>query len=50
MGTICGPAYANIFITKFGEKYMYPLIKNVSMLYIRYIDDVFMIWKGNMML
>ena len=47
MGTICAPAYVNIFLTEFEEKDVYPPIKNLSMLYLQYIDDIFMIWKGN---
>ena len=42
----CAPAYANNFVAEFEEIYIYPLIKNMSMLYLRYIYDIFMIWKG----
>ena len=28
MGTICAPAYANIFKAEFEQKYIYPLIKD----------------------
>ena len=41
MGTISAPAYANIFMSEFQEKYIYPLIKNKSVIYLHYIDDVF---------
>ena len=44
MGTICAPSYANIFMSKFEEKHIYPLIKNKSVIYLRYIDDTFMVW------
>ena len=44
MGTICAPAYANIFMTEFEQKYVYPLIKDKSILFLRYIDDIFMVW------
>ena len=44
MGTRCAPTYANIFETKFEEKYIVPFIKQISMLYLRIIDDIFMIW------
>ena len=47
MGTICAPAYANIFMAEFEEKYIYPLIENMLMLHNQYIDNIFMIWKGN---
>ena len=46
MGTICVPAYANIFMAQFEEQHIYPYIKNKSILYLRYIDDIFMIWTG----
>ena len=42
MGTICAPAYANIFMAQFEKQHIsltiYPYIKNKSMLYLRYID------------
>ena len=44
MGTICAPAYANIFMAEFEQKYVYPLIKDKSILFLCYIDDIFMIW------
>ena len=43
MGTICAPAYANIFMTEFEQKYVYPLIKDKSILFLCYID-IFMVW------
>ena len=48
MGTICAPSYANIFMANFEAKHIYPYIKEKSLLYlryIRYIDDIFIIWK-----
>ena len=44
MGTICASAYENIFIAEFEEKYIYPLIKDKSILFLRYIGDNFMVW------
>ena len=44
MGTICAPAYANIFMAEFEQRYIYPLIKDKSILFLRYIDDIFMVW------
>ena len=44
MGTISAPSYANIFMSEFEEKYIYPLIKNKSVIYLRYIDETFMVW------
>ena len=43
-GTICAPTYANIFIAEFGQKYIYPFTKDKSVLFVRYIDDIFMVW------
>ena len=43
MDTICVPAYANIFMAEFEQKYVYPLIKDKSILFLRYIDDIFMV-------
>ena len=43
MGTICAPAYANIFMAEFEQKYIYPLIKDKSFFFLRYIDDMFMV-------
>ena len=46
LGTICALSYANIFMAIFEAKHIYPYIKEKSLLYLRYIDDIFMIWKG----
>ena len=46
MGTICAPSNANIVIANFEAKHIYPYIKEMSLLYIRYIDDIFMTWRG----
>ena len=45
MGTICAPSCANIFIENFEANHIYPYIKAKSLLYLSYIDDIFMIWK-----
>ena len=44
MGTICAPAYANIFMAEFEQKYVNPLIKDKSILFLCYLDDIFMVW------
>ena len=44
MGTICAPSYANIFMSEFEEKHIYPLTKIKSVISLRYMDDIFMIW------
>ena len=46
MGTICAPAYANIFITSFESKFMYQYIKEKVITFLRFTDDLFMIWTG----
>ena len=45
MGTICAPSYANIFMASFEAKHIYPYIKEMSLLYLRCIDVLFIIWK-----
>ena len=46
MGTKCAPNYANLFMAHFEEMFIYPRIRGKSLLYLRYIDDIFLIWKG----
>ena len=46
MGTKCAPSYANIFMGQFEAKNIYSRIKDKSLQYLRYIDDIFMIWTG----
>ena len=47
MGTKCAPTYANIFMEEVEEKYIYPKIKDKSCKYLRYIHDIFMVWKSS---
>ncbi|XP_066925555.1 uncharacterized protein [Clytia hemisphaerica] len=46
MGTKCAPSYANIFMGEFEEREIYPRITNNIIKYLRFIDDIFFIWKG----
>ena len=46
MGTKCAPSYANIFMGWFEEKFIFPLPANLSDFYVRFIDDIFLIWNG----
>ena len=46
MGTKCAPTYANIFMGVFEERHIYPYIMDKIRVYMRYIDDIFFIWKG----
>ena len=45
MGTKCAPSYANIFMEWFEEKFMFPLLTNLSNFHLRFIDDIFLIWN-----
>ena len=47
MGTVCAPAYANIFMANFELKCIYPYIKDRTKMFLRFIDDLFMIWTGS---
>ena len=44
MGTICALTYPNLFMSEFKDRYIYSLIKNKSKSYLRFIDDIFMVW------
>ena len=46
IGTVCVPSYANLFMLQFEEKHIYSCIKDMTLLYFRYIDDLLIIWKG----
>ena len=46
MGTKCAPSYANTFTGWFEEKFIFPLLTNLSDFYPRFIDDIFPIWNG----
>ena len=46
MGTKCAPTYASIFMGLFEETHILPRIKDQILLYVRYIDDIFFLWKG----
>ena len=47
MGTKLTPSYANLFMTKFEEKYVYTYPLQPK-LWKRFIDDIFMIWPHGM--
>ena len=47
MGTISAPSYANIFMDHFERKFIYPFIKTFSLIYLRFIDNMFFIWTGS---
>ena len=47
MGNTYAPSNANIFMVAFGEKYEHLYLKTTFTLYIRYMNDIFMISKVN---
>jgi len=47
MGTKCAPAYANLFMGQFEEKLLLPIIEHLSKMYLRFIDDIFILWSGS---
>ena len=47
MGTKLAPSYANLFMTKFEEKYVYTYPQQPK-LWKRFIHDIFMIWPHGM--
>ena len=48
MGTKCAVIYGNLFMSYFEENYIYNLINNECSFYKRFIDDIFIIWKGTL--
>ena len=46
-GSKCAPSYANNFTVQFEEKFIFPVLTNLSDFYLRFIDDIFLIWNGN---
>ena len=48
METKYAPSYTNIFMGILEEKFIYPLVNNMTRLYLRFIDDIFIIWVGTL--
>ena len=48
MGTKCAPTYANLFMDNFETNNIYPTTKQKTKLYLRFIDDIFMLWTGTL--
>ena len=44
MCTKCTPTYAKMFVERFEENTIYHLIQGKCILYLRYIDNIFLIW------
>ena len=47
MGVIYDPAYANIFMGNFELKYIYPYRRDKAKIFLRFIDELFLIWTGS---
>ena len=47
MSTKCPRSYADIVIGFFEKKFVFPLLTNLSDFYLRFIDDIFLIWNGS---
>ena len=48
MGTKCAVIYANLFLSHFEEHYIYNLINKKCSFYKRFIDGIFILWKGTL--
>ena len=46
MGIKCASSYTNTFMGWFEEKFIFPLLTNLRNLYLRFIDETFLIWNG----
>ncbi|XP_053556368.1 uncharacterized protein LOC128647639 [Bombina bombina] len=46
MGSNMAPSYANIFMFQFENDYLWNTDTSSIVFYVRYIDDVFLIWRG----
>ena len=40
MCTVCALSYANLFMVQFEGKHIYPYIKNMALLYLRYLNEI----------
>ena len=47
METICAPSYTNIFMEHFEKKFRYTFFKTFSLIYLIFIEDIFLIWTGS---
>ena len=47
MGSKCSCSYANLFMGKFENDRIFPLITNKCLCYYRFVDDIFMMWTGS---
>ena len=47
MGTKCAPSYANLFMGDFEAKWINSNFKARILKYLRFLDDIFLIWTGS---
>ena len=47
MGINCAPSCANIFMDHFERRYISPFLQGLSLIYLRFVDDIFFIWTGS---
>ena len=47
MGINCAPSQINMFTDYFERKITYPFIKGFSLIYVRFIEDIFFTLTGN---
>ena len=47
MGTICSPSYTNIFTDHFERKYISPFLQELSLIYLRFVDNKFFVWTNS---
>ena len=45
MGTKYVPSYANVFMGWFEEKFIFPLLTNLSNVCLHFIDSISLIWN-----
>ena len=47
MGTVCVLSYANLFMAQFEEKHIYTYIKDMALLHLKYINDIYIFLERN---
>ena len=48
MGTRVAPNFANVYMGRFEENFVYKAEwSNYVIIWVRFIDDIFLIWKGD---
>ena len=47
MGTKCAPSYASLYMGWFEKIHILPRIREHTLMYVRFIDDILLVWKGS---